>query len=166
MTRINLQQFKNLDDATPAAFNDRFNAIADVLNQKITSDNLATNAVGTTNIANGAVTSAKIETQQAWQAVSYENGWVVHGNPEYGTVNYYKDTMGIVHLKGLASNGNVNAPIFTLPAGYRPNQRLLFHVQTNGAQGRVDILTNGQVQGVGINNAWVSFNGITFKADQ
>jgi hypothetical protein len=55
---------------------------------------------------------------------AFTNGW---SNPVAGTetIGFFKDPMGIVHMKGTgdspagAPNGNFTAA-FTLPAGYRP----------------------------------------------
>jgi hypothetical protein len=40
----------------------------------------------------------------------------------WSTAEYYRDPLGIVHLKGVVQNSapNQNVPIFVLPAGYRP----------------------------------------------
>ena len=143
MTKVNIKPIKNGDSATPELFNSRFAEIVTAVNGKLNSENFATGGIGTASIADGAVTSAKIETQQSWQPV------------------------GIVHLRGLVKNGGTSSTIFTLPAGYRPNIRLLFLIEMNSnAVGRIDILPDGQVQPQGVNNAWVSLANITFRADQ
>lgn len=165
MTKVNIKPIKNNDSATPELFNSRFAAIVSVVNGKLNDDNFAVGGIGTASIADGAVTAAKIETQQAWQPVTYQNSWVDY-DVTYGGAQFYKDSAGVVHLRGLVKNGSTSGTIFTLPAGYRPNIRLLFAIEMNSnAIGRVDILADGQVQPQGVNNAWVSLSNITFKAD-
>lgn len=103
----------------------------------------------------------------AWVAVSFLNSWVDYGGG-YNPVAYLIDSAGFVHLRGMAKSGTVGAgtPIFTLPAGFRPENRCLFNAQSNGALGRVDVFTTGNVEVITGNNAWVSLDGITFKAFQ
>jgi hypothetical protein len=54
--------------------------------------------------------------------------------------------------------------MFTLPTGYRPAEQMLFFALSNQALGRVDVLTNGQVQILVGNAAWVALDGLTFRA--
>jgi hypothetical protein len=105
--------------------------------------------------------------QEEWKAAAFESKWVNWGD-SYNPAGYFKDSLGIVHLRGLVKSGEVggNATIFTLPAGYRPKKRELRIVCTNAdTSGRVDIETNGRVIPQGnINSVWVSLDGITFRA--
>lgn len=106
--------------------------------------------------------------QQDWQSVSFTNGWGNYGS-SYNTAGYFKDSQGIVHLKGLVKGGTIggSSTIFTLPVGYRPAKRELQIVAShpNGSVGRCDILSNGQVLAYHGNSGWFSLDGITFKAD-
>jgi hypothetical protein len=108
----------------------------------------------------------------------------------FSPVAFYKDQLGIIHLKGLAQAalqyGTVDLeerPIFRLPAGYRPQTRRVFtSVGTNiedsaeVAIGRIDIIPNGLVTLVhacGIelgeqcsaSGADVTLDGITFRTN-
>lgn len=109
-------------------------------------------------------TNSGIVRQQGWQAVSFTNGWVNYGGT-YNPAGYFKDSLGIVHLRGLVKSGGIGKHIFILPAGFRPQYRELQPVQTNSNTiGRVDVLTDGRVH-VGAGNAgWLSLDGITFRA--
>lgn len=102
--------------------------------------------------------------------VTFQNSWANYaGGTEYGACGYYKDAMGIVHLRGLMSSGTLNAAAFTLPVGCRPTHRLIFTQLTGGNNtvGRIDILPDGTVvPQAGVNNAWVTLEGISFIALQ
>ena len=100
--------------------------------------------------------------QEDWQTPTLQNGWVNFGSG-FNTVGYFKDSLGIVHLKGLVRAGS--GTIFTLPAGYRPASRELHAVATHPDEmGRIDVLTDGQVSMVKGKNTWISLDGITFRA--
>jgi hypothetical protein len=100
--------------------------------------------------------------QEAWQNPSFQNGWVNY-DTTYNAAGYFKDSLGIIHLRGLVKNGS--GVLFTLPAGYRPPRRELFAVATHpNTVGRIDILADGQVLMVSGSNLWISLDGITFKA--
>jgi len=87
----------------------------------------------------------------------------------YATAAYYKDKMGIVHLRGTVTraasqNGIV---IFTLPAGYRPSTsgRLGFTTQAASGMSKIDILADGSVMVVAASTGWIGLDGISFRAD-
>jgi hypothetical protein len=103
--------------------------------------------------------------QDPWTAPSFLNGWLNYGNG-YNPAGYFKDSMGMVHLRGLVKSGTMNAAIFNLPAGYRPAYRNLFVNQSNGAIGRPDVTTVGDVIPAAGSNAWFSLDGISFRAEQ
>lgn len=107
--------------------------------------------------------------QEAWQNVAankFQSGWVNYGH-SYNPAGYFKDSLGIVHLRGLVKNGTVggNATIFTLPTGYRPQGReLQATIRNNQELGRIDILNNGRIIPFVGNPGWFSLDGITFRA--
>ena len=110
--------------------------------------------------------------QEPWTDVTFQNSWVNYGG-SYAPTGFFKDSNGVVHLRGLTMNGTVNACIFTLPAGYRPGYRAIFNQRyylTNIGEGaiRVDIQNTGCVSSVGATSAiaWLSLEGITFLAEQ
>lgn len=98
-------------------------------------------------------------------APSFLNSWVNY-DTTYNDAGYFKDTVGVVHLRGLVKNGTIGTAIFTLPAGYRPIRRQLFTTSSNGALGRCDVEANGNVLANAGNNAWFSLDGLTFLAEQ
>jgi hypothetical protein len=101
---------------------------------------------------------------QAWITPSLGSGWSFYGAP-YNTPGYYKDVLGIVHLRGLLASSGATSLIFTLPAGYRPIAQCLFPSFANSAAARVDVQTDGQVlfQYPGGATPWVTLDGITFR---
>ncbi|MCP4712344.1 MAG: hypothetical protein GY869_27295 [Planctomycetes bacterium] len=124
--------------------------------------------VGTSNpqarlhVANGET----ILEQEPWQATVFLNGWIDYGGG-YNAAGYFKDSVGVVHLRGLVKSGSVGQVIFTLPVGYRPAGRAIHPVMTYlNVMGRVDITASGEVILIYGSNAWVSLENITFRADQ
>ncbi len=118
---------------------------------------------------------ARIE-QESWHRVTaFENGW---RNSRRGNVNpagYFKDSLGIVHLRGMLLVGkrSSNKTIFILPEGYRPENvemqaAMSFHQppRKEGAYraGLIGILPDGQVQPIWHGDQWVSLDGISFRA--
>lgn len=102
-------------------------------------------------------------TQPAWTAPTLLNSWVNFGSP-YDTAAYMIDTLGFVHLKGMVKSGTVGAPIFALPAGYRPAANCIFAIDSNSAYGNIWIESGGNVTINTGSNTWAALGGITFKA--
>ena len=57
--------------------------------------------------------------QEDWITPMLINGWVATDNRTY-PVGFYKDTLGVVRLRGRVQSGT-SPNVFQLPAGYRPN---------------------------------------------
>ena len=57
--------------------------------------------------------------QEDWITPTLLNGWTNPSASIYGSAGYYKDEVGIVHLRGYLSGG-VSGVVFELPVGYRP----------------------------------------------
>ena len=70
------------------------------------------------------------KVQEAWITPTLINGWA--SSSSYPTVGYFKDTLGIVHLRGVLINGTASTVPFVLPAGYRPIATMKFGCSTNG----------------------------------
>lgn len=95
---------------------------------------------------------------------AFQNGWVNFGGSN-ASASYYKDPFGIVHLKGTVKSGTINTVVFTLPAGYRPQEAEIFAVSNNGAFGLVTVQPDGTVNhSGGGSNVYLTLSGITFRA--
>lgn len=126
--------------------------------------------------------SQKISSSQlssnTWVPAPYTSGWADYDATEWFGVQYIKDVVGRVSLRGLIRNtsgatkpaGNV---MFTLPVGHRPLRRSRFVAIGVGASGAIaqqlDVLPNGDVQSPTAaipNLEWLSFAGISFLSEQ
>jgi hypothetical protein len=178
-----------------------------------TNKNIISGSVNATDLANQAVTAAKIKAPEAWHnvgagsttqnlcssqtAVFCGDGpgthddfvpWANYGGG-FATAAFYKDQLGIVHLKGLVSNneGSPTDPrtsaVLRLPLGYRPTTERVFssvgRATVNGvevAQSRVDVQPNGLVVFVYDCNpnvtvcsgdgSYLTLDGITFRPSE
>lgn len=95
---------------------------------------------------------------------AFQNSWVNYGS--WGNAAFRR-IGNIVYLAGLVMSGNGSATIFTLPTGYRiesitggSTARIFVSLATTVA--RIDVYTNGNVAGNGVNNAWCSLDPIRF----
>lgn len=97
-------------------------------------------------------------------APAFQNSWVNYGG--YNVAGFWRDSSGIVHLRGLIKLGTVGfgTPVFTLPVGFRPGQNILLGVHANGAEGRMDIDTSGNVGIIAGSNGYVAIN-TCFRAE-
>jgi len=109
-----------------------------------------------------------ITDQESWTVPTLLNSWVNYGSG-YNAVGYFKDNLGIVHLRGLVKDGTINTTVFQLPNGYRPAYK---EMHTSSAKqggvyviGRCDIDSSGNVTAYGSANEYFSFDGITFRAN-
>jgi Collagen triple helix repeat (20 copies) len=112
---------------------------------------------------------------------SFSNNWVTWAVGY--EVSYWKDPFGVVHLTGgikggLVSTDAVYYPIFRLPVGYRPAQvQYQPIVSTTGGQttvpgGFIEVCStvvcgadaDGNIAVYGVDNRYVSFDGVTFRA--
>jgi len=123
--------------------------------------------------ANGNVSMIGMILQENWKEVgasgspAFQSGWTNYSTT-FNTAGYFKDSLGIVHLKGLVKNGVIGdaQTIFTLPVGFQPLKRELHVVFTNDQAGRLDILENGRVVPVQGGPAWFSLDGVSFRAGE
>ena len=128
--------------------------------------------------ANGAFSGPVTYTSwtlksEAWHIVgnngepAFLNSWTNYGAaPTYSQVAFYKDPVGVVHLKGLLKSGTLTASAFNLPAGYRPAENYNVGVAANAAFGYVLISANGAITPWTGSNVWFSLDGISFRAEQ
>jgi len=112
----------------------------------------------------GVKAGGYVVTQQAWIAPTLGNSWVNYDAASYSAAGYFRDTLGIVHLRGILKGGTLTSAAFTLPAGYRPAKIEYHAVVSNGAFGFCVVSSNGQVIPWVGNNAAFSLDGITFRA--
>lgn len=98
-----------------------------------------------------------------WQTPTLAGTWkdFLGGNT---TTQYYKDPLGRVHLKGTLVSGSASSTIFTLPAGYRPSERMRFAVGANSAYGEVQISAAGTVSHVTGSTTFFHLDGVSFRA--
>lgn len=107
-----------------------------------------------------------------WTAASFLNGWGNNGTSSYDTAAYrYVDNK--VQLKGVVTGaGATGAPIFNLPAGYRPTKYVWFTVG-NGFGATPSLIsmridTNGDVRcenGTYSALTTLSLDGVSFPID-
>ncbi|USN14418.1 hypothetical protein DONNERLITTCHEN_00170 [Janthinobacterium phage vB_JliS-Donnerlittchen] len=100
---------------------------------------------------------------EAWTAPTLTNSWINNGSG-YNSVGFYKDSFGVVHLRGLIKSGSMQASAFTLPAGYRPPAREFFGTVSNALFGSVFVDPDGTVVPWSGSNTWFSLDGLTFRA--
>jgi hypothetical protein len=107
----------------------------------------------------------------------------------FATAAFYKDQLGILHLRGVVSNISHLGPntrvrtIFRLPSGYRPDRQRIFasigrdaHNGLEVAPGRIDVGSDGSVYfsndctaslgTCSANGAYVTLDGISFRPDE
>jgi len=111
--------------------------------------------------------------QPAWTAVTFATNWEDYSTSTYEECSYFKDSMGFVHLRGLAQCANGTTPgttIFTLPAGYRPSRQGIYNVRSYDAGGTHSCRLNVNADGTVVtsddftpaSDGWVSLSGILF----
>lgn len=99
-----------------------------------------------------------------WTTPTMANSWVRY-DANYDNVGYFKDSANFVHLRGLIRSGTAGT-VFQLPVGYRPSLRKIFPSVSNQTISRTDVRPDGWIELSVYNNAWVSLEGITFRAEQ
>lgn len=100
------------------------------------------------------------KTQEAWITPTLLNG----ATASPGTlVQYMKDSMGFVRLRGLVQNVTVGQTVFNLPVGYRPSQNMYFVGRSGGnTVCTILVLTTGNVQ-VDMYNSYAALDSVTLK---
>jgi hypothetical protein len=108
----------------------------------------------------------------AWITPTLLNGWINYSSA-YQPIGYYKDSQGIVRLRGLISSGTSNTGtfVFNLPKGYRPKKAALFSVLTSNGTvlvpATLEIASNGVAYlGFAGGNVWLSLENISYQAEQ
>ena len=142
----------------------------------LTGTQINVSTLGTVPTARTAQTATALAPPEAWHEVgapgepAFQFGW--HNVPSFEkaeTVAFYKDQGGEVHLRGVATEGVNEEPIFQLPPGYRPSKNISMTVA--GEPGKVTTLVvlgpEESVPGAmyPYEGKSVSLNGITFRAE-
>lgn len=128
--------------------------------------------IGKVNVANDV--TPEIFEIGVNDAPVFTNGWINVGG-SYGTAKYRVDVDGWVHFSGYVSSGTATSPMFTMPAGLRPNSNKRFIVsRRTGVSGSeiwaLIVDTNGQVflenktPPAGL-NLGVSLQGVRYMAE-
>lgn len=99
----------------------------------------------------------------------FQNGWRNFGEG-FGTAAFYKDPVGVVHLKGFViedTDPSGGTTAFTLPPGYRPSQVMFPAVGAAGGRALI-IAPDGRVApgcSGGGGGCSVPLDGVTFRAE-
>jgi hypothetical protein len=142
----------------------------------------------------GSYPNPSFAAAEGWHEVgtlgepAFQNSWT--NDPALGTVAFYKDREGVVHLKGTATGGTPGSIIFQLPSGYRPatGTQISFAVHCDCSKtvsdskgdtvtmqlstGSVEVIGPGVAPGfdgavgtfIGDSDTRVDLDGITFRA--
>lgn len=96
---------------------------------------------------------------------AFQNGWANFGGA-FSHAGFYKDSEGLVHLKGTLSGPGNGSTAFTLPAGYRPPEALFLPMAGGGPiAGNLIIGADGQVQPTCAGGACAAgIDGLIFRA--
>lgn len=112
--------------------------------------------------SNWIIACGEVDT---WHNATYRNNWRTAGD---GVVQYTKTADGTVHLRGVATGGNLdeNTAIINLPIGYRPSKYMYKKALNYNYQAAiVGIDTNGNVtvKSKNVDNQWLCLDDISFK---
>lgn len=113
-----------------------------------------------------AASYAKKSLAAGFYGMTGYNGWASTVPGDFYGIQYAKDSLGFVTLRGVVQGGTAGTRISSLPAGYRPAHTMAFPVITYNGTTRVDVYANGDVMHVGTYSSWVFLDGIRFYAEQ
>ncbi|WP_149094441.1 hypothetical protein [Paenibacillus terrae] len=110
----------------------------------------------------------------AWITPTLLNGWTAVVGLQAYTAGYYKDSSGVIHMRGWLTGGATAqaTSIFRLPIGYRPIQRSLFvcydssTAGTNLKTSAVVVNLDGTVAVDAVSGANLSLYQVSFLAEQ
>jgi S-layer homology domain len=97
----------------------------------------------------------------------FQNGWHNFGG-SFSKGGFFKDALGIVHLKGNLTGGGSGTTAFTLPEGYRPTEDLVMPA-AGGVAGPVaanlSVLQDGRLQPTceGLVACAIGMDGLSFR---
>lgn len=112
----------------------------------------------------GTSTDVPSAGNYTWTGVTFDGTWVNMGAP-YGDVEYTKDALGFVHLRGACKTG-ATALITTLPAGFRPAATRTFAIWSTSATIYLLVESDGEIRAQTSGEAGpVSMDGVVFLAE-
>ena len=98
--------------------------------------------------------------QEEWITPTLLNGWTGSG------VRYMKDEFGFVHIEGeMKGNSATDTLVFTLPSGYRPNQRIYTICSRLDVATPLKITADGNVYITSVGGTWYGFSPIIFEGN-
>lgn len=147
-------------------------AIVKIPNPLILSDRrLALKVTQSSLYKASEVLSVEVELMpmtQNWINADLEGGWAPYPQDDLATASYWKDLLGIVHLRGAIGGGDIGGRAFLLPTGYRPEKRTIFSVMgfSTGSfvPSGVQVYQDGGVQVFAGSTEFLSLDGISFRA--
>jgi hypothetical protein len=103
---------------------------------------------------------------------AFQNGWANFDATNFTTAGFYKDPLGVVHLKGTLVNAADNSIAFQLPPGYRPSKQQLMPMASEAPNpggvpvaAKLEVESDGEVRpdcdGAGCASAGI--DGVTFR---
>ncbi len=96
--------------------------------------------------------------QEGWITPTLLNGYVSDSGKE---IQFFKDSLGFVHIRGAVREGVFPEPIFVLPYGFRPSRVQSFPTITGlQSNGQADVIANGNTRVRSAGNH--TFDGISF----
>lgn len=101
--------------------------------------------------------------QEAWITPTLLGAWV--GDAGF-PIAYYKDSFGIVHVRGAATGSEGGSSIFKFPIDYSPSTSRQFATTSNGANAkfaRLLVKPDGTVTAVGEYMNGVSLDVVSFS---
>ncbi|HZV71135.1 MAG TPA: hypothetical protein VFG10_16390 [Saprospiraceae bacterium] len=120
---------------------------------------------GNARVTGNVVVGGTIEIE-AVIPIPLQAGYTNYG-AGYGGAGYYKDKMGIVHLRGVITHptNTSTVTIYTLPAGYRPAAHAIFAAVNDLETCRIDVSSFGFIIISHVVPGLVSLDGITFRVE-
>ena len=100
----------------------------------------------------------------AWTSLSLINGWTNYSGAPNGLPGYYKDSLGIVHLRGLLNGGTWGDAVAILPVGYRPLNQISIATLSNSGTSEIDVETNGTIMTYS-GSGWFCLDGYSFQVN-
>lgn len=109
---------------------------------------------------NGQTGNVSVGDDSGWQPAPLMNGFIDYG--ANWQIARFRRLNGVVYLEGSIKNGAPSVPIFILPPGFMPVDKLIFSTIGNNTLARIDIDSNGVVEANVHNSQWISLSGISF----